>query len=147
MIGPEGVLPYGPADDAHWWIVPDGNFTFRISDQFTLSGDLLYGNAPDLSQWFSAAGYFQYRLDPHVAFGTRLEFYHDGRGVTTGVGGTDINYWELTLGATVNPLPDSPYLGTFALRPEIRYDDADQRVFDFTKRNEVTFSMDVYYRF
>ena len=147
MIGPEGVLPYGPADDAHWWIVPDGNFTFRISDQFTLSGDLLYGNAPDLSQWFSAAGYFQYRLDPHVAFGSRLEFYHDGRGVTTGVGGTDINYWELTLGATVNPLPDSPYLGTFALRPEIRYDDADQRVFDFTKRNEVTISMDIYYRF
>lgn len=145
-IGPEGTLDYGPSDDTHWWIVPEGSFTFRIAD-LSVTGDILYGDAADLSQWFSIAAYAKYQIDPHLAFGTRLEFYHDGRGVTTGIGGTDINYWEITVGATVTPMPDSPYLGTFAIRPEIRFDDADQPAFDFTKRNEVTASMDIYYRF
>ena len=91
---------------------------------------------------------------PAFELGTRVEFYHDGRGVTTGIGGTDMNYWEVTVGATLIPLPDSPYLGTlpdgsptFAIRPEIRYDDADQPAFDFTKHSEVTASIDIFYRF
>jgi hypothetical protein len=147
MIGPEGVLPYGPADYAHWWWVPETIVDFKIGDQLTVAVDLLYGDAPALSQWFSAASYFQYRFDPHVALGTRLEYYHDGRGVTTGVGGTDINYFEVTLGATINPLPDSPYLGTFAIRPEARYDDADQPAFDFSHRDQFTVAVDLMYRF
>jgi hypothetical protein len=147
LIGPEGVLPYGPSDDTHWWIVPEGIFTIRASDQLSITGDFLYGDAPDLTQWFSAAGYVQFRFDPHVALGTRLEYYHDGRGITTGVGGTDTNYWEITVGPTINPLPDSPWFGTFAIRPEIRYDYADQPVYDFSQRSQLTASVDLYYRF
>jgi len=147
MVGPEGVLPYGPADHAHWWFVPEAIGVFRVSDQLSIAADLLYGTAPDLTQWFSAAAYAQYKFDPHVSLAGRVEYYHDGRGVTTGVGGSDINYWEVTIGTTITPLPDSPYLGTFAIRPEIRYDDADQRAFDFSKRDELTASLDLYYRF
>jgi len=147
MIGPEGVLPYGPPDDTHWWVVPEAIAVFRITDQLILSGDLLYGDAPDLTNWFSAAGYFQWKLDPHVSLGLRAEFYHDGHGVTTGIGGSDVNYWEITLGTTVVPMPDSPLLSTFEIRPEIRFDDADQPAFDFSKRNEVTAAVDLVYRF
>jgi hypothetical protein len=147
MVGPEGVLPYGPADYAHWWWVPETILDVRVSDQLTLAFDLLYGDAPALSQWFSAVAYAQYRFDPHVALGTRLEYYHDGRGVTTGVGGTDVNYFEVTMGVTLTPLPDSPYLGTFVIRPEVRYDDADQDAFDFSHQAEFTVAVDMYYRF
>jgi hypothetical protein len=147
MFGPEGVLPYGPADHAHWWFVPEGIIAFKASDQLTIAGDFLYGSAPDLTQWFSAAGYVQYKFDPHVSLGTRVEYYHDGRGITTGVGGTDINYFEVTAGTTITPLPDSPYLGTFNIRPELRFDLADQRAFDFSKKSELTFAIDMYYRF
>jgi hypothetical protein len=147
QFGPEGVLPYGPPDYAHWWIVPEAIVAWQISDQFNFTTDLLYGDAPDLSQWFSAAFYLQYKLDPHLSFATRAEYYHDGRGVTTGVGGTDINYFELTFGATVNPFPDSPFLDTLGIRPEVRWDTADQRVFDGTERNQVTAAIDIIYRY
>jgi hypothetical protein len=147
MIGPEGVLPYGPPDYAHWWWVPETILSFKISDQLTIAADILYGDAPGLSQWLSMAAYAQYRFDPHVALGTRLEYYHDGRGVTTGVGGTDINYFEVTMGVSVTPLPDSPYLGTFVIRPEVRYDDADHVAFDFSHMDQFTIAVDMYYRF
>jgi hypothetical protein len=147
MVGPEGVLPYGPADYAHWWWVPETILSVKVSDQLTIAADFLYGDAPALSQWLSMAVYAQYRFDPHVALGTRLEYYHDGRGVTTGVGGTDINYFEVTMGVTVNPLPDSPYLGTFTIRPEVRYDDADHVAFDFSHMAQFNIAVDMYYRF
>jgi hypothetical protein len=146
-IGPEGVLPYGPSDYAHWWWAPDSTFIVRIGDQLSAALDILYGDAPATSQWLSIAPYIQYKLDPHLWFATRFEYYHDGRGFTTGVGGPDINYFEGTIGATLIPMPDSPFLDTFQLRPEIRVDFADHPVFDFTKWNQVTASMDVVYRF
>ena len=91
-FGPEGVLPYGPPDHAHWWVIPEGIISWQISDQFLVAGDFLYGNAASLTQWFSAALYGQYKIDPHLSFGARVEYYHDGRGVTTGVGGPDISH-------------------------------------------------------
>jgi hypothetical protein len=147
MVGPEGVLPYGPPDHSHWWITPEAIVTWNLSDQLSLSGDFLYGDYPSVTQWFSAAFYAQYKFDPHASIGTRAEYYHDGRGVTTGVGGTDINYIEVTLGTTVTPLPDSPFLQTFQIRPEIRWDAADQEVFDFSHRNQVTASLDILYKY
>ena len=130
MIGPEGILAYGPSDNGDWWVVPEIIGTWQLSDQFNLGVDLLYGDATHLTQWFSQAGYIKYQLDPHVAIGTRLEYYHDGRGVTTGVGGNDVNYYETTVGVQVSPLPDSPLFQSLTLRPEVRYDASDQQVFD-----------------
>jgi len=147
LVGPEGVLPYGPPDHKHWWLVPEAILSFKASDQLNFGVDLLYGTAPTLTQWFSAAFYAQYKFDPHVALGTRFEYYHDGRGITTGVGGSDVNYYEVTVGPSIVPLPDSPWLGTFTIRPEVRFDIADQRAFDFSKKSEFTVAMDLFYRF
>jgi len=33
MFGPEGVLPYGPSDCAHWWWVPELIGTWHVADQ------------------------------------------------------------------------------------------------------------------
>ena len=147
LVGPEGVLPYGPADDSHLWVVPEAILNWRASDQFTISGDLLYGDATELTQWFSAALYLKYQIIPQLAVNTRFEYYHDGKGVTTGVGGNDINYWEATVGMGVTPLPDNPFFKSLTIRPEVRYDYADEAVFDFAHFGQLTAAMDVYWKF
>ncbi|MGD0141103.1 MAG: outer membrane beta-barrel protein [Tepidisphaeraceae bacterium] len=157
MFGPEGVLPYGPSDYADWWIIPEIIGTWHVADQFSVSGDFLYGDAPGAGlggvgqavtvQWFSAAGYLKYQLDPHLSLGTRIEYYHDGRGATTGVGGGDVNYWEATVGAGLTPFPDSPWLDGLSVRPEVRCDWVDKPVLDFSKYSQVTAAIDVYFRF
>jgi hypothetical protein len=153
LIGPEGVLPYGPADDRDLWVVPEGILSWKASDQFTISGDLLYGDANHqqgggaLVQWFSGALYLKYQIIPQLAINSRFEYYHDGGGVTTGVGGNDINYWEGTAGVAITPLPDSPLFQSLTIRPEVRYDYADEAVFDFANFGQLTASMDIYWRF
>jgi hypothetical protein len=147
LVGPEGVLPYGPSDDSHLWVVPEAIVNWRVSDQFTLSGDLLYGDANQLTQWFSGAAYVKFQIIPQLAVNGRFEYYHDGSGVTTGVGGNDINYWEGTVGVAVTPLPDSPIFQSLTIRPEVRYDYADEAVFDFSNFGQLTASMDVYWKF
>jgi hypothetical protein len=147
LIGPEGVLPYGPPDNSDWWVVPEAIFTYKASDQMTLSGDILYGDAPHLTQWFGAAGYIDYKFSPMIAGNLRLEFYHDGNGVTTGVGGGDVNYFEATFGAAITPLPDSSVFNTFAIRPEIRVDTASQPVYDGSHWTQLTAAIDLVYRF
>ncbi|MGD0461041.1 MAG: outer membrane beta-barrel protein [Tepidisphaeraceae bacterium] len=153
LIGTEGVLPYGPADYTDLWVVPEGILNWKVSDQFTISGDLLYGDANHqqgggaLVQWFSGALYVKYQIIPQLAINSRFEYYHDGGGVTTGVGGNDINYWEGTAGVAITPLPDNPLFQFLTIRPEVRYDYADEAVFDFSQFGQLTASMDVYWRF
>jgi hypothetical protein len=77
----------------------------------------------------------------------RAEFYHDGRGFTTGVGVTDTNYIEGTLGVAISPLPDVNLAQSLTVRPEIRLDTADQGVFDGTKFTQLTADLDVYWKF
>jgi hypothetical protein len=158
MFGPMGVLGGSP-DYGQWWWVPELIGTVHVSKDFSISGDFLYGDAPGqaigglTAQWFSAAGYVKYQVIPQLSLGTRIEYYHDGRGTTTGVGPPDVNYWEATVGAVVTPFPDSPWLDGLAIRPEVRCDWADQPVLDvsstsFTGRySEVTAAIDVYFKF
>lgn len=147
LVGPEGVLPYGPPDNADWWVVPEMILTWQASDQFDLGFDLLYGDATHLTQWFSGALYTKYQLDPHLAIGSRFEYYHDGGGVTTGVGGVDTNYFEATFGVQLSPLPDSPLFQSLTFRPELRFDESDQKVFDFSHYTQLTAALDVYWKF
>ncbi len=147
LVGPEGVLPYGPSDDSHLWVVPEAILNWKIADQFTISGDLLYGDATQLTQWFSATLILKYAIDPHVSINTRFEYYHDGKGVTTGVGGNAINYWEATVGTAITPLPDNWIFQGMTIRPELRYDYADEAVFDFSNFGQLTAAIDFYWKF
>ncbi len=157
LFGPEAGNVGLPRNQSNWWIVPEFIVDWKVADQFTLTLDALYGDAPgavpnasgaaQAGQWASIAGYAKYQLDPHVALATRAEFYYDGKGFTTGLGGTDVDFGEVTCGTEVTPFPDSPYLDGLVLRPEIRFDWANQRVFDFVNYTQTTASVDIYYKF
>lgn len=143
-------LSEGPesTDDNHdYWTVVEGIVTWQISDQLKVAADLLYGDANAIAQWYAAAGYAHYTLNKFAAINFRGEFYHDGRGLTTGVGGSDTNYIEGTLGVAITPTPDVNLLQTLTVRPEVRIDSADHGVFDGRKFTQLTCGVDAYLKF
>ncbi len=147
IFGPEGVLPYGPSDNTDWWVTVDASGTLQISDPLSVTGEVLYGDASALTNWAGVAAYGRYALEKHVALNLRGEFYHDAHGITTGFGGGDLNYWELTIGAAITPLPDSPLFQSLTIRPELRGDWDNQAVFDFAHKSQYTFAIDAYWKF
>jgi len=151
-----GNLTVGPEaahDDADYFVVPEVIAAYKLSDQLTVDGDFLYGFANNITQWFGIAGYADYAFSSMFSLNGRVEFYHDGDGVTTGVGTlpnvnfTDVNFWEVTAGVAVTPMPDNEWLKTLVIRPELRFDWADHGVFDFDKFNQLTVACDVIWSF
>jgi hypothetical protein len=143
-------LSEGPqsTDDNHdYWTVVEGIAAWQVSDQLKLTADLLYGDANAIAQWYGIAGYASYTLNKFAAINFRGEIYHDGRGFTTGVGGSDTNYIEGTLGVAVTPTPDVNLLQTLTIRPEIRIDSADHGVYDGRKFTQLTCAVDAYLKF
>jgi hypothetical protein len=143
-------LSEGPqsTDDNHdYWTVVEGIATWQISDQLKAAADLLYADANAISQWYAIDLYGHYTLNKFVAINARGEFYHDGRGLTTGVGGADTNYTEATLGVAISPTPDVNLLQTLTIRPEVRVDLADRGVFDGSKFTQLTAAVDAYLKF
>jgi hypothetical protein len=139
--------PQSTDDDSDYWTVPEAIISYQVSDQLSVAADLLYGDASSIAQWYGAAGYASYTFDKYATLNLRAEFYHDGRGFTTGVGVTDTNYIEGTLGVAISPLPDVNLAQSLTVRPEIRLDTADQGVFDGTKFTQLTADLDVYWKF
>ncbi|MGD0462331.1 MAG: outer membrane beta-barrel protein [Tepidisphaeraceae bacterium] len=139
--------PQSTDDDSDYWTVPEAIVSYQVSDQLKVAADLLYGDASSISQWFGAAGYASYTFDKYATLNFRAEFYHDGRGFTTGVGVTDTNYIEGTLGVAVTPLPDIILANSLTIRPEIRLDSADRGVYDGSKFTQLTAALDAYWKF
>ena len=141
-VGPEST-----GDNHDYWTVPEAIFNWTLSDQLKFSADLLYGDANAIAQWYGAAAYATYTIDKYAALSLRSEFYSDGRGFTTGFGGTTINYFEATAGVAITPTPDVPLLQTLTFRPEFRVDTANHAVYDGTKFTQVTAAIDMYLKF
>ncbi len=139
--------PQSTGNNSDYWSVPEAIISYQVSDQLKVTADLLYGDASSISQWYGAAGYASYTLDKYAAVNLRAEFYHDGRGFTTGVGVADTNYIEGTLGVAVTPLPDMILANSLTIRPEIRLDSADRGVYDGTKFTQLTAALDAYWKF
>ncbi len=143
-------LSVGPqsTDDNHdYWTVAEGIAAWQASDQLKFTADLLYGDASSIAQWFGIAGYASYTLNKFATINLRAEFYDDGRGFTTGVGGTDVDYFESTLGVAITPTPDVNLLQTLTIRPEIRVDTADHAVYDGHEFTQLTCAVDAYLKF
>ena len=139
--------PQSTDDNSDYWTVIEALGTFKVSDQLSLTADLLYGDANAIAQWYAAAGYATYTFNKYVTGNLRAEFYHDGRGFTTGVGVTDTNYIEATVGVGITPLPDNNLASSLTVRPELRLDTADRGVYDGTKFTQLTASVDAYWKF
>lgn len=129
-FGPEGVLPYGPSDNADWWALPEIISNFHITDQLTLTGEAFMGSAQKLTTWDGLSAYVTYALSNRFSLNGRIEYYHDGKGLTTGVGGNNVDYGEVTYGVGITPMPNDEFLQFLTLRPEIRYDWASAKVID-----------------
>ncbi|MGD0768931.1 MAG: outer membrane beta-barrel protein [Tepidisphaeraceae bacterium] len=139
--------PQSTGDNHDYWTVLEPIVSWKVSDQLTATADVTYGDANAIAQWYGVAGYVSYVTCKYATVNFRAEFYHDGRGFTTGIGGTDINYIEGTLGVAITPLADVKVLDSLTFRPEIRLDTADHGVFDNTHFTELTMALDAYIKF
>jgi hypothetical protein len=139
--------PQSTGNDSDYWTVPEAVIAYQVSDQLKVAADIIYGDASSIAEWYGVAGYASYTLDKYATLNLRAEFYHDGRGFTTGVGVTDTNYEEGTLGVAITPLPDMPIANTITIRPEVRLDTADQGVYDGRKFTQLTAALDAYWKF
>jgi hypothetical protein len=131
--------------------------TWTVSDQLTLVGDFLYSDDPHgaatttgaSAQWYAVVAYAGYKINPMFSVNFRGEWYRDQGGTTTG---TQANYYEGTLGVQVHPLPNDNIFQYLQIRPEIRVDDSDRRVFNASHSgggdySELTAAVDVIMQF
>jgi hypothetical protein len=124
----------------------------------TLTGDFLYSDDPHgaattvgkSAQWYAVVAYAGYKINSMFTVNFRGEWYRDQGGATTG---TQANYYEGTLGVQVHPLPNDNVFQFLQIRPEIRVDDSDRRVFDANSHggageySELTAALDVIMQF
>ncbi len=141
--GPQGSFNYGYRTEVDALI-----YYTPAESKWSGGAEIMYGieaDAPstgeDYSQWYGAAIYKSYAACGHISVNSRAEWFNDSDGVR-GVGAN--NVYEITLGVTLMPLADNKAIGTaLKIRPEIRFDYADQKVFDdFSQRGQTTFAID-----
>ena len=132
--------------------------TWTVSDQLTLVGDFLYSDDPHVpssasggpAQWYAVVAYAGYKINSMFTVNLRAEWYRDQGGETTGA---QANYYEGTLGVQIHPLPNDNIFQYLQIRPEIRVDDSDRRVYDANgaggngEYNELTAAVDVIMQF
>ena len=156
--GPEYPTGFGDnlpkGDKHHWWTALDLVVTQKITDKLSLGLGIDYVYAAQIpgltgggKQWGGVAGYASYAIDPHFTLNTRLEWYNDSaKGFSNGAP-VSANYYEITAGVAIKPFPNHKVLSKWLFRPEIRYDHADQPVFNNGDRNNWTCSVDALFTF
>jgi hypothetical protein len=163
-----------------WRTLFDLNGTYTLSDQWTLGGNAMYAwqaqdtvqtnsvgtvtlNNPGSAQWYGIAGYAKWAINDYVALNLRAEWFNDpDGGAVTQLGAAapgDQNisnqFYEITLGLTYKPLADDKYFNGLAIRPEVRWDYSNHRVFDpdgagdpgSGHRDQMTFAVEAYFAF
>ena len=116
--------------------------SYAASDQLTVGANGMYafesqtgnlGSGGGTGQWYGVAGYATYKVLDSVTLNARGEWFddQDGAAPTQYSAVRESNqYYEVTLGATVHPLPNDPVLNNLFLRPEFRFDYANHTAFD-----------------
>jgi hypothetical protein len=110
------------------------------------------GYAEDSAQWGGVAGYVSYAINEYATANLRAEWFNDSSdGYAMGTA-TGANYVETTLGVAVKPFPKNKYFSSMLIRPEIRYDGSNQRVFATGdnrpgEKGELTLSGDILFMF
>jgi hypothetical protein len=142
--------PESTGDNHDYWTVIEPVVSWKIADQLTATGDLVYADANAIAQWYGVAGYLSYKTCDYASVNLRAEYFHDGRDFTVGVNlpyGTDVNYFEATLGLAINPLANIKLVDSWTIRPEFRVDVANHQAFDNAHYSQVTFAVDTYWKF
>lgn len=141
-------------NDSNYRTVVDLILTYRVGDNlsFTFNGD--YGWEPDAglgpsdgkdAWWAGAAGYATYQFSDMLAVQGRLEFFRDGDASRLFL---VTELWAAAIGLNIKPLPNDPYGSGLVIRPEVRWDHSQDRLFnDFSDRDQFTFGIDAIYAF
>jgi len=162
-----------------WRTLLDLTGSYTLSDQWTLGGNAMYawqaqdkvdnidgvittGN-PGTSYWYGVAGYAKWAINDYVAMNFRAEWFddQDGGAVTqlgapvAGDQNISNQFYELTLGVTYKPLADDKYFNGLAIRPEVRWDYSNHRVFapdaagdpGSGHRDQLTVAVEAYFAF
>jgi len=122
-----------------------------VSDQLSLAVNADFGWEDDAAldgdtaTWYGVAGYVGYKLTDMFTVNGRLEWFRDNDGARTGL---DINLYEATVGLAIKPLPKDKWGQWLQIRPELRWDHADEDVFnDFSDEDQFTFGVDVLFAY
>lgn len=133
-IGVGRCLPEGDKD--HWWTALDLVITHKVTDRLSigLGSDLVItpgipGYSEGYKQWGGIAGYASYRYNQSLAINLRSEWFVDSSNGYAMGSGIRANYTETTLGLAIRPFPKDKIMGQMLVRPEIRYDGSNKRVF------------------
>jgi hypothetical protein len=137
-------------DNTNNVFLPNIVASYKLSDQLTVTGEGLWGYYNALTQWYGLVGYASYAFSSQLTFNVRAEWYGDENGFTTGSAAIHpgcTNFYEVTVGAKITPLPNDNLLKNLSFRPELRLDAADHSVLDPNGAgaghpNEVTASID-----
>jgi len=156
-IGPFGEGPGEAGNNGNYWTTVEAILTDQVSDQLKVSGDLLYTDVPHIDgvrdgapgQDYGIAAYGSYKISPMVTANVRGEYFRDQNGFSTGA---QANYYEVTVGAQIHPLPNDNIFQWLQLRPEVREDWSDRPVYNFSHSgggdfNEFTVAMDAIMQF
>lgn len=138
-----------PGNNSDYRTTWDLTFFWQPTDKckFLANGYFLYDNAGasdgGSGYLYSLALLGSYDINKMFTAKVRGEYFHDEDGVRTLPG---LNLYELTVGMDIRPLLDNQYFSSVIIRPEIRFDYSDDRVFD-GENNQITFGIDAIIRF
>jgi hypothetical protein len=139
-------------DSGDYRYVLDVIFTHNLSDQLSLAVNGDWGfeenagiNGED-AQWFGVATYLGYKVNDLVSVNFRGEWFEDPDGAR-GLGTTG-SVWEATLGVDIHPLAANKNFASLRVRPEIRYDYANDAFFaGGAKHDQWTAAIDAIFGF
>jgi len=148
------TLSVGPQQDHNsgdWRNVLDAYLTHDLSDNLSLALHGTLGWESDAADdggdafWCGLAGYATYKFNGYLSLSGRLEWFRDDDGARTGVAA---NYCEATVGLGITPFPKDRFGQFLKIRPELRGDFSDERVFnDGDDKSMFTAAIDVIYQF
>jgi hypothetical protein len=149
----------GPEQDnnsGNYRTVVDVVGMYKLGDNTTVGVNIDYGygsregndvgfdGKPGTGDWWGAAVYVSQKIDSHFTVNIRGEYFNDDDGCR----GLDTTVTELTAGVCVTPFPGNQWAGGLVIRPEIRWDHANNDIFnDANDDNQFTVGGDIIFAF
>jgi hypothetical protein len=149
-----GTVYLGPQlddDSGHYRGVFDLIATYQYADNLSFAANFNYGyDAGNVTaesenpQWVALEGWTVLNFNEYLNVNGRLGWINDDQG-SRGIG-TDL--YNATVGLGIKPIPSDNLWSNLMIRPELRFDYAEQSFFDAgTDHYQVTFATDVVFAF
>lgn len=169
---------FGPEDNddtSHYRTMINPTLNWKVNSALTLGADTLFvydgarnesitGTVPAYGDNYGVALYAGYVVNDYLTANVRGEWFYDYTGQYTSalanqsltfLNNTSFpnsNLYELTLGVTITPMPKDNIGKNLSLRPEVRYDCSEDRLYEVGNqgrafRDQWTVAMDVIFKF